>query len=66
MSMAQFALRWILMRPEVTCAIPGARRIAQVDDNCAAADLPEIPEATLRAVRTLYEQQVRTHVHHYW
>lgn len=66
MTMAQFALRWILMRPEVTCAIPGAKRVAQVEDNCAAADLPEISASTLQAVRALYDQEVRAHVHHYW
>ena len=35
-----FALRWILMNEAVTCVIPGGKRPAQVDDNCAAADLP--------------------------
>ena len=35
MTMAQFALRWILMFDAVTCAIPGAKRPAQVEDNVA-------------------------------
>src|SRR5204862_4269089 len=43
-SMAQFALRWILMHEGVTCAIPGGKRPEQVDDNCAAADLPPLSE----------------------
>ena len=38
--MATFALRWILMHDAVTCVIPGAKRPEQVDDNCAAGDLP--------------------------
>jgi aryl-alcohol dehydrogenase-like predicted oxidoreductase len=36
-SMAQFALRWILMFDAVTCAIPGGKRPSQVADNCAAS-----------------------------
>ena len=39
-TLTQFALRWILMNDGVTCAIPGAKRPAQAEDNCAAADLP--------------------------
>ncbi len=66
MTMAQFALRWILMRTEVTCTIPGAKTVAQVEDNCAAADLPDLPSETLQAVRALYEKEIREHVHHHW
>jgi aryl-alcohol dehydrogenase-like predicted oxidoreductase len=65
-SMAEFALRWILMFDAVTCAIPGAKRAAQVEDNCKAADLPPIPEETMRAVRDVYEKSIRSEVHHYW
>lgn len=36
-SMAQVALNWVLNRPGVTAAIIGARTVAQLDDNCAAA-----------------------------
>src|SRR3989441_8238757 len=32
-TMAQFALRWILMFPEVTTAIPGAKNPQQAEDN---------------------------------
>ena len=43
-SMAQFALRWILMFDAVTCAIPGGKRPEQVADNCAASDLPPLSD----------------------
>jgi aryl-alcohol dehydrogenase-like predicted oxidoreductase len=46
-SMAEFALRWILMFDAVTCTIPGAKRPSQVEDNCRAADLPPISDETL-------------------
>jgi aryl-alcohol dehydrogenase-like predicted oxidoreductase len=65
-SMAQMALRWILMAPAVTCAIPGAKRPTQVEENAVAADLPPIPEAAMKAIDALYQQQVRPLVHQYW
>ncbi len=66
MSLAQFALRWILMFPPVTCAIPGAKRPSQVDENVAAADLPPLTPVTMAKIRALYEEKVRPRVHHYW
>ena len=65
-TLAQFALRWILMHPAVTCAIPGGRRPSQVDENMAAADLPGL-SADLRAhVRHVYEQYAKPSVHQRW
>jgi aryl-alcohol dehydrogenase-like predicted oxidoreductase len=66
MTMAQFALRWILMFDAVTCAIPGAKRPAQVEDNVRASGLPPLSDETMRAVRGLYEERIRPLVHHYW
>ncbi len=66
MTMAQFALRWILMFDAVTCAIPGAKRPAQAEDNVRAADLPPLSDDVMRAVRELYERRIRPLVHHYW
>lgn len=66
MTMVEMALRWILMFPAVTCAIPGAKRPEQVDENARAADLPPLTAETMSAVEAIYNQQVRPHVHHYW
>jgi len=66
MTMTQMALRWILMSPAVTCAIPGAKRPAQVEENVRAADQPPLSEDTLSQIRDVYERLVRPHVHHYW
>jgi len=66
MSMAQMALRWILMSPAVTCAIPGAKRPAQVEENVKAADLPALSEETMTRVGAIYDRLVRPQVHHYW
>lgn len=65
-SLAQFALRWILEFPAVTCAIPGAKRPAQITDNLAASDLPPLSKASLKRIGKLYDGQIKPLVHHYW
>ena len=61
-----FALRWILMNEAVTCVIPGAKRPAQVDENCAAGDLPALSDETMAKVREIYERRIKEYVHRYW
>jgi aryl-alcohol dehydrogenase-like predicted oxidoreductase len=65
-TMAQFALRWILMFDAVSCAIPGAKRASQAEENCAASDLPKLPDATMRAIRDVYDRKIRPLVHNRW
>ena len=65
-SMAQLALRWILMFDAVTCAIPGAKTPAQAAANAAASDLPPLDDSTMAAVRDLYDRLIRPHVHQRW
>ncbi len=66
MSLSQFALRWILMFEAVTCAIPGAKRSDQVQENISAAVLPPIPAGTMEKVKDIYNRSIRPLVHHYW
>jgi aryl-alcohol dehydrogenase-like predicted oxidoreductase len=65
-SMAQMALRWIQMFPAVTCAIPGAKRPSQVEENVHAADLPPLSDAVMSQIHSIYDRRVRSQVHHYW
>ena len=65
-TMAGLALRWILMNEAVTCAIPGGKRPAQVDENCAAAALPPLSDEAMSEVRALYDKKIKPYVHHYW
>lgn len=66
MSLAQFALRWILMFPAVSSAIPGARHPAQVEENFSAADLLPIPGEVMEQVREIYDRCARSQVHASW
>jgi aryl-alcohol dehydrogenase-like predicted oxidoreductase len=65
-TMAQMALRWILMFDAVTCAIPGAKTEQQARDNVRAALLPPLDDHTMAAVRVVYDDLIRVHVHDAW
>ncbi len=65
-SMAQFALRWILMFDAVTCAIPGGKRPDQVRENCAASDLRPLQHDDMATVRRIYEENIQAAVHSRW
>ena len=65
-TLAQMALRWILMFDAVTCAIPGAKHPKQVEDNVRAADLPLLSDSVMRKIREIYDRRIRSQVHHLW
>jgi len=65
-TMAQFALKWILMHDAVSCTIPGAKRPSQVEDNCRASELPDLAGQVLDGVREIYDKYVKDDVHHRW
>jgi aryl-alcohol dehydrogenase-like predicted oxidoreductase len=66
MTMTQLALKWILMHPAVSCAIPGAKTPAQVEENCAAASAPRLSRGVMRQVQSLYNRHIRDDVHQRW
>jgi aryl-alcohol dehydrogenase-like predicted oxidoreductase len=66
MTMAQFALQWILSFDAVSCVIPGARRPDQAVANAATSDLPPLSPETLTAVQAIYDELIRPLVHHQW
>jgi aryl-alcohol dehydrogenase-like predicted oxidoreductase len=65
-SMAQFALRWVLDQPGVTVVIPGARNPEQARANAAVADLAPLPGAALDGVRLVYDELIRPQIHDKW
>jgi aryl-alcohol dehydrogenase-like predicted oxidoreductase len=65
-SMADLALRYILSFDAVTCAIPGAKRPSQVEENVRAAELGPLDAALLGKLKSLYDQRIRAHVHDRW
>ena len=65
-TMAQLALRWILMFDAVSTVIPGAKSPAQEADNAAAADLPPLSAAQMATVQAVYDATIREQVHQLW
>jgi aryl-alcohol dehydrogenase-like predicted oxidoreductase len=65
-TLAQTALRWILMFDGVSTIIPGAKSPQQVEDNCAASSLPPLSEAAMKVVRQVYDKSIRAQVHYRW
>jgi len=65
-TMAQFALRWILDFDAVSTVIPGAKTPDQARVNAAAAELPPLPEVTLRTIGVLYRERIAPQVQHRW
>ncbi len=65
-TLAQLALRWILMHDGITATIPGAKTPGQAAANAAAADLPPLPPAVMARVAELYEARIKPLVHQRW
>lgn len=64
--MAQLALRWILMFPEVTAAIPGAKNAQQAENNVRAVDLPPLSDEAMAHVQDVYNRYFRAAIHQRW
>jgi len=65
-TMAQFALRWILMFDAVSCAIPGAKNRQQAVDNANTSTLPPLNQAVMAKIKAIYDDKIRAQVHHRW
>ena len=62
MTMAQWALRWILDHPEVSVVIPGASKPRHVAGNAAASQLPPLDPALHAELREFYDSRIAAHI----
>jgi aryl-alcohol dehydrogenase-like predicted oxidoreductase len=65
-TMAEFALRWILMNDAVTTVIPGARNAMQAKGNSAAADVAPLSDKAMTALADIYQRRIAPHVDGRW
>ncbi len=65
-NLAAVALRWVLVRPEVSCVIPGASRPEQVAANLQAAALPALSPDIMAEIERIYTEDVKPWVHQVW
>ena len=65
-TMAQFALRWIMMDPALSVVIPGAKTPDQARANAAADALAPLSADVMQAAQDIYTRLIAPHVHHRW
>lgn len=65
-TLAQRAIRWILMFDEVSTVIPGAKNSRQAIENAAAASLPALDSEAMTLVSNVYRRRVAPYVHDRW
>jgi aryl-alcohol dehydrogenase-like predicted oxidoreductase len=65
-TLSQMALKWILMYDAVTCAIPGAKRPEQAEDNIRAENVASLSGPVMEKIKAIYDRSIREQVHHLW
>ncbi len=60
------ALQWILAFEEVSCVIPGASRTSQLLQNIATIDTPSLTKEQMQKIKAIYDQRIKSLVHHLW
>jgi aryl-alcohol dehydrogenase-like predicted oxidoreductase len=60
------ALKWILMHDEVSCIIPGASSIEQVETNIQASEFPDLNKSQLAEIQKIYNTYIKSSVHQNW
>lgn len=65
-SLAAFALKWVLMFPEVSTVIPGASKLSQLQSNIKVSEMAPLSEKNMAIAREVYDKYIRPEVHHLW
>ena len=65
-NLASVALGWVLMFDQVSCVIPGASRLSQLQSNLAALDEDPLSPKQMAGVREIYSRLLQSEVHHLW
>ncbi|MBN1119414.1 MAG: aldo/keto reductase [Bacteroidales bacterium] len=60
------ALKWILQFDAVSCVIPGASKVQQVESNLKVLDFPELTELQMNKIKEIYDSRIKKLVHHLW
>jgi len=60
------ALKWVLSNEYISCLIPGASRVDQVETNSKVSNLPPISRGQADRVEAVYKKYIKKHVHHLW
>jgi aryl-alcohol dehydrogenase-like predicted oxidoreductase len=66
MNLTELALKWILLKKEVSCIIPGASSSAQVHANIKVLHLPNPEDSLLKEIDNIYAKHIKNYVHQLW
>ena len=65
-NLAHLALRWVLMRDEISCVIPGASSVEHVESNLHASEKSIVPADVMKTIDKIYESNIKPLVHQRW
>lgn len=66
LTMAKFALRWILMNENVSVIIPGSKNKTQSEANAQASEINALSDETMLALKNIYQEKIAPWVHQRW
>nr|WP_294898916.1 aldo/keto reductase [uncultured Pedobacter sp.] len=65
-SLPLLALRWILHFEEISCVIPGASNVKQLESNVNAVDFATLNHSQIADIEKIYNKYIKTDVHQRW
>jgi len=65
-NLAHLALRWVLMRDEVSCVIPGASSVEHIESNLKASEKPDVSPDVMEIIDDIYSSDIKPYVHQRW
>jgi len=65
-NLAHLALRWVLMRDEVSCVIPGASSVEHIESNLKASEKPDVSRDVMEIIDDIYSSDIKPSVHQRW
>jgi aryl-alcohol dehydrogenase-like predicted oxidoreductase len=65
-SLPLLALRWILHFEEISCVIPGASNVKQLEDNVNAVDYATLNHSQIADIEKIYTKYIKPDVHQRW
>ncbi len=65
-NLAPLALQWILQFQAVSCIIPGASSVSQLQSNTNALNLPTMSAEQMAGMTDIYEKFIKKSVHQLW
>jgi aryl-alcohol dehydrogenase-like predicted oxidoreductase len=60
------SLKWILSNEYISCLIPGASRVEQVETNSKVSDMAPLSDEQTDRINTVYKKYIKEYVHHLW